>query len=90
MLCRGVGSWLPKYCIYCELLFGAHRLSVNTFWFLAVYIILQVKPSMNAPVGVFHENYQLSDKLEKNIGGNCKVSHPGKFRGKQYSLLNFA
>lgn len=55
MLCTAVGSWLPKYCIYCELLFGARRLPVNMFWFLAVYIILQVKPSVNALVGVFHE-----------------------------------
>lgn len=38
-----------------QLLFRARRPSVSVFWFLAVAITLQVKPSVNALMSGFHE-----------------------------------
>lgn len=90
MLCRGVRTGLPKYCIYLSFCLGLIDFLLTYFGFWLYILFSKWNPQwMHLWVFFMSNSTSLVTKLEKDIWGNCKVFHPGKFCGKHLQLTNF-
>lgn len=90
MLCRGVRTWLPKYCIYLSFCLGLIDFLLTYFGFWLYILFSKWNPQwIHLWVFFMSNSTSLVTKLEKDIWGNCKVFHPGKFCGKHLQLTNF-